>query len=155
VRVLESNKVAEPQTEYAKGTGKMIRSTQRTERVQAFLFAFVLTATWYTAATSAGEDVSYKLDVQPILQSRCLECHKPGGQGYEASALDLTSYEGLMRGTKHGPVIIPGDPLRSNLLVLVEGRADPKVRMPHGQRPLLKQEADILRIWIKQGAKDN
>jgi hypothetical protein len=40
-------------------------------------------------------------------------------------------------------------------MVLVEGRADPKVRMPHNQRPLLKQQVEILRLWVKQGAKDN
>ena len=25
--------------------------------------------------------------------------------------------------------------------------------MPHGQRPLLKQQTEILRLWVKQGAK--
>lgn len=109
-----------------------------------------------TAGTAAAEEVvSWKLDVQPILQTRCTDCHKPGGAGWEASGLDLTSYKGLMTGTKHGPIVVPGDTLSSNLLVLVEGRADPKVRMPHGQRPLLKQQIDIIRLWVKQGAKDN
>jgi hypothetical protein len=27
--------------------------------------------------------------------------------------------------------------------------------MPHDQRPLLKQQIEILRLWVKQGAKDN
>lgn len=106
-------------------------------------------------ALAAEEQVSYRLDVQPILQSRCYECHRPGGQGYDTSGLDLTSYAGLMRGTKHGAIVVPGDPLTSNLLVLVEGRADPKVRMPHNQRPLLKEQTEIIRKWIRQGAKDN
>ncbi|MBK8209783.1 MAG: hypothetical protein IPK78_07185 [Rhodospirillales bacterium] len=120
----------------------------------ALVFAATVLAGWSDAAF-AEEAVSWKLDVQPILQARCVECHKPGGQGWEASGLDMTSYKGLMTGTKHGPIVIPGDTLSSNLLVLVEGRADPKVRMPHGQRPLLKQQIDIIRLWIKQGAKDN
>jgi hypothetical protein len=122
-------------------------------RIALVVAATVLTG-WSDAAF-AEEAVSWKLDVQPILQARCVECHKPGGQGWEASGLDMTSYKGLMTGTKHGPIVIPGDTLSSNLLVLVEGRADPKVRMPHGQRPLLKQQIDIIRLWIKQGAKDN
>ena len=120
----------------------------------ALVLTAALTAVWSSAA-NAEESVSWKLDVQPILQARCVECHKPGGQGWEASGLDLTSYKGLMTGTKHGPIVIPGDTLSSNLLVLVEGRADPKVRMPHGQRPLLKQQIEIIRLWVKQGAKDN
>lgn len=115
----------------------------------------LLVAVAWSGALAAEEQVSYKLDVQPILQSRCASCHQPGGQGFQASGLDLTSYDGLMRGTKYGPIVVPGDPLTSNLMVLVEGRARPEVRMPHGQRPLLKQQTEILRLWVKQGAKNN
>jgi mono/diheme cytochrome c family protein len=115
----------------------------------------LLVAVAWSGALAAEEQVSYNLDVQPILQSRCSACHQPGGQGYQTSGLDLTSYEGLMQGTKYGPIVVPGDPLTSNLIVLVEGRARPEVRMPHGQRPLLKQQTEILRLWVKQGAKNN
>jgi hypothetical protein len=119
------------------------------------LSASLLVAVAWSGALAAEEQVSYKLDVQPILESHCSSCHQPGGQGYEASGLDLTSYEGLMKGTKYGPIVVPGDALTSNLMVLVEGRARPEVRMPHGQRPLLKQQTEILRMWVKQAAKNN
>ncbi|MBL8660723.1 MAG: hypothetical protein JNM75_13330 [Rhodospirillales bacterium] len=102
---------------------------------------------------TAAEVVSYQLDVKPILDSRCVSCHSPGGEGYQASGLDLSTYKGLMAGTKHGPIIVPGEPLVSNLNVLVEGRA--QVQMPHNQRPLLAAQTGILREWVKQGAKDN
>ena len=133
----------------------MPRKTNRGSHTPILLAAALVVVVAPGAATAAEEVVSYKLDVQPILNARCVECHQPGGQGYQASGLDLTSYAGLMKGTKHGPIISPGDPLTSNLIVLVEGRADPKVRMPHGQRPLLKEQIYILRKWVKQGAKDN
>ena len=133
----------------------MERRLRGIARVQTLLSASMLAVAGWAGDASAEEQVSYKLDVKPILQSRCGACHEPGGQGYETSGLDLTSYEGLMKGTKHGPVIVPGDPLTSNLLVLVEGRASPQLRMPHGQRPLLKLQTGIIRTWIKQGAKDN
>ena len=133
----------------------MRRPTTCTTRTRTLLSTTVLAAVAWSSAASAEEQVSYKLDVQPILQSRCFECHGPGGQGYEASGLDLTTYKGLMKGTKHGAIVVPGDPFTSNLIVLVEGRASPTVRMPHNQRPLLKQQIEILRLWVKQGAKDN
>ncbi len=107
------------------------------------------------AAHAAEETVSYKLDVQPILGSRCGDCHSPGGDGYAKSGLDLTSYHGLMTGTRHGAIVIPGEPLRSNLIVLIEGRADPSLRMPHHERPLLKPQIQMIRDWVRQGAKDN
>ena len=139
------------------GTGdkRMRLRTNIILNVPALLSASLLVAVASSEARAAEEQVSYKLDVQPIIQSRCTSCHQPGGEGYQASGLELTSYQGLMKGTKHGAIVVPGDPLTSNLMVLVEGRAHPKVRMPHGQRPLLKQQTEILRFWVKQGAKDN
>ncbi len=104
---------------------------------------------------AAEQPVSFELDVQPILQSRCVSCHERGGEGFETSGLDLSTYGGLMKGTSHGPIVVPGDPLTSNLNVLIEGRASPELRMPHNQRPLLRHQILIIRDWVKQGAKDN
>ena len=104
---------------------------------------------------SAAEEVSFSLDVQPILESRCTQCHAPGGTGYQQSGLDLTSYEGLMKGTKYGPIVVPGEPFTSNLNVLLEGRASSELRMPHNQRPLLRLQQQIIADWVKQGAQNN
>ena len=41
----------------------------------------------------------------------------------QAAQLDLTTYDGLMKGTKHGPMVIPGDPDSSNLMWLLDWRA--------------------------------
>jgi hypothetical protein len=116
--------------------------------VGAALASFV-----FAAPAMAVEKVSYQLDVEPILESRCVSCHQPGGVGFDTSGLDLSSYDGLMKGTHHGPIVVPGEPLTSNLNVLIEGRA--KVQMPHDQRPLLKAQQQIIRDWVKQGALDN
>jgi hypothetical protein len=118
-----------------------------------FLSAAILAAATWSSPAGAAEEVSYTLDVQPILASRCVSCHSPGGTGYKASGLDLTTYDGLMKGTKHGPIVVPGSPLTSNLDVLIEGRA--QVQMPHDQRPLLKCQQEIIRNWVKQGAENN
>ncbi len=67
------------------------------------------------------QTTSFREDVFPIFKGRCIDCHRPGGQGYEASGLDLTTYEGVMKGTKHGPMVIPGDPDLSNLMWLPIG----------------------------------
>jgi hypothetical protein len=107
------------------------------------------------APAASDLPVSFALDVKPILDSRCVQCHAAGGAGTKASGLDLTSYEGLMEGTRFGPIVVPGDPVSSNLNVLVEGRADPSVRMPHNQRPLLKAQQKILHDWVQEGAKNN
>jgi mono/diheme cytochrome c family protein len=102
------------------------------------------------------QEVSYKNDVAPILAANCASCHVPGQPGYIASGLDLGSYDSLMKGTKFGQVVIPGDPLTSALVMLIEGRADPSLKMPHGgAKPLTSDEIKTIRRWVKQGAKNN
>lgn len=101
------------------------------------------------------KEISYKADVQPILKQYCMECHVEGGEGYQKSGLLMTSYESLMKGTKFGPIIKPGDSLTSALNMLVEGRADPSLKMPHGKAPLPADKIAVLKKWVDQGAKNN
>lgn len=124
-------------------------------RIAGLAVAATLAVHGWTGAAAAAEEVSFSLDVYPILASRCVACHHAGGEGLKTSGLDLSSYEGLMKGTKYGPIVVPGDPLTSNLNVLIEGRASEELRMPHNQRPLLKYQTLIIRDWVRQGAKNN
>jgi cytochrome c len=80
---------------------------------------------------AAEPAVSFAQDVAPIFKGRCINCHQPGGEGFEKSGLDLTSYAGLMKGTKFGPMVRPGDPDSSNLMWLLDWRVAPAIRMPH------------------------
>lgn len=53
-------------------------------------------------------------------------------------------------------MVIAGDSLGSNLIVLMEGRADPSISMPHGSTdPVSAADIDTIRRWIDQGAKKN
>jgi mono/diheme cytochrome c family protein len=103
----------------------------------------------------AAEPTSFAEDVMPIFRGRCVTCHQPGGEGFEKSGLDLTSYEGVMKGTKHGPMVIPRDPDSSNLVWLLDWRGSPEVRMPHGKKKLSTCDRNAIRAWIREGAKNN
>ena len=118
--------------------------------VLLFLLPLVMTA-------CGGEPaVSFSQDVQPIINQHCVQCHEPGGAGDVASGLTLNTYEGVMKGTNAGPMVIAGDVEGSNMLVLMEGRADPSISMPHGQNePVPKKDIQTIRTWIGQGAKNN
>ncbi len=121
----------------------------------------ILTAAMAAAALLGGcgktvQTVSFSADVQPVLERRCSACHEPGQPGYEASGLRMNSYAEVMEGTRYGPVVLPGDALSSTLIMLVEGRADPSLKMPHGDaRPPTSDEIAILRAWVEQGAPNN
>jgi mono/diheme cytochrome c family protein len=99
--------------------------------------------------------MSFAEDVMPIFKGRCVSCHSPGQEGTEKSGLDLTSYEGVMKGTKHGPMVTPGDAQSSNLMWLLDWRASPELRMPHGKKKLSTCDRDAIRAWIFEGAKNN
>ncbi len=104
----------------------------------------------------ANDNAVFRNTVQPILERKCLACHQPGGKGYDKSGLDMRTYESLMKGTKFGPVIVPGDSFASNLMVLMEGRADSSLTMPHSEkRDLSRWEKHLIRTWINRGAKNN
>lgn len=123
-------------------------------KINAFAAA-ILALGLSSPAFAKEEPVSFAEDIHPILQIRCGTCHQPGGAGLEQSGLDMTTYEGLMKGTKHGPMIVPGDPVTSNLMVLIDGKADKSLQMPHGKKKLSSCDRDLIRKWIKQGAKKN
>lgn len=108
------------------------------------------------AGCASEETVSFSQSVKPVIDQNCLACHQPGGAGLESSGFSMVSYEDLMRGTKFGPMIIAGDAEGSNLVVLMEGRADPSISMPHGSmKPVRKADIQTIRRWIDQGAKNN
>jgi mono/diheme cytochrome c family protein len=107
------------------------------------------------APQNSQSKMSFAEDVMPIFLGRCVSCHQPGGEGAQNSGLDLTSYAGVMKGTKFGPMIIPGDPESSNLMVLLDWRASPELRMPHGKKQLSSCDRNAVRSWIREGAKDN
>ena len=101
------------------------------------------------------KNVSYSKAVQPILSKNCSECHAPGKPGLDASGLDTTSYASLMKGGKFGALVKPGDAFTSALNMLVEGRAHPSIRMPHGKEKLPAADIETLKSWVNQGAKND
>ena len=104
----------------------------------------------------AQGEISYKKDVVPILHDYCLSCHKPGGKGYKKSGLDMRTYQSLMKGTKFGSVIKPGDSFTSIIIQVIEGRVHPSIKMPFGMSGgLAKDKIEVLKKWVDQGAKDN
>jgi hypothetical protein len=77
------------------------------------------------------------------------------GKGYAENQFSMESYDDLMKGTKFGPVIKAGDPESSTLVRAVEGKVDPRIRMPHGKGPLPDKDVITIHNWVAQGAKNN
>ena len=118
-----------------------------------FSTLFVLLAAGLMSACS--KPVSYSGDVFPILKENCLTCHTKGKKGYEATGFSMETYEDFMKGTKFGPVVIPGSGFSSTLAILIEHKGDPKINMPHKKQPLPEKDIETIKTWIDQGAKNN
>jgi len=86
-------------------------------------------------------------DLQPLFQARCTVCHSGGSP---AAGLALDSLEGIRRGSARGPVVVPGQPARSELIKRLTGQSQP--RMPLTGPPWV-EPADVDRIgrWITAG----
>ena len=61
--------------------------------------------------------------------------------------LDLSTFEGVMKGGESGRVITPGKPQQSRLFELVE-----KGAMPKGGKQLPADRIAVIREWIEAGA---
>ncbi len=116
----------------------------------------LVAALLFSTGVIAAPDISYAKNVRPILHDYCLNCHEPGGKGYEKSGLDMSSYESLMKGTKFGAVIKPGDSFTSIFIQVIEGRVHASIKMPYGMAGgLAKENINVLKAWVDQGAKNN
>lgn len=103
------------------------------------------------------QQVSYQLNIEPILNEKCIECHtSPNGIGYIKTGLEMSSYESLMNGTVYGPVVLAGDSQRSIFNMLVEGRADKLHQILQiKNKSLSDEEIMLLELWVDQGALNN
>ena len=113
---------------------------------------------WY-GTVQATEKVDFGKDIWPILESRCIQCHKApyknkrGRTKKPKAGLRLDSPEHIMKGSKEGAVVVPGKPEESSLYTLVILPADDLDIMPQEGDPLTKEQTELIKNWIEQGAK--
>lgn len=94
----------------------------------------------------------YTKEVKPILETGCYKCH--GGTNHRGG-LSMVTRASLLKGGKHGAVIVPGDPTKSLLVTLMrhEGQGEDPTPMPPPPRPKLTDaQIEIVEHWIKAGA---
>lgn len=92
----------------------------------------------------------YVRDVKPLLQSKCTACH---GAVRQKGGLRLDAGQLVLRGTKRGPVIVPGRPDESPLIEAIAGPDRPRMP-PEGEGEHLSlKEVTLLRAWVTAGAK--
>jgi mono/diheme cytochrome c family protein len=130
--------------------------------------AFILTAALGMAAAGADDatgglppaatktGVTFDADIKPIFQEHCFKCHNGAGPKKPKARLALNTREGVLKGSKDGPVIKVGDSAHSDLVLAVAHVGDdPDTYMPKGQdaKRLTPEQIGLIRAWIDEGAK--
>lgn len=120
--------------------------------------AFSLIALAAVADALAGEvsktayepDQFFRVQLLPILQTRCYECHS---RDHEAEGeLFLDSKIGWQTGGENGPAVKPGD-LKNNPLIQAVRHLDSDSAMPP-KKKLPPIEIALLETWVLLGAPD-
>ncbi len=100
--------------------------------------------------------VTYTNQIKQIFDVSCVKCHT--GDRPKAH-LRMDSLAGVLKGTKMGPVVNPGDSANSFLIKAVAHLTkDPDAWMPPvhnkaGIKTLTPEQIGLIRAWIDQGAK--
>lgn len=114
-----------------------------------------------SSSANVGEEaipelVSYNFDVRPILSDKCIACHGPDANKREAG-LRLDIPEEAYKALKDNPnahAIIPGKPELSEAFLRITTKDTSEMMPPASSNlKLNSREIDILKRWIKQGAK--
>jgi hypothetical protein len=103
------------------------------------------------------DTVSYNFNIRPIFSDKCFKCHGPDANKRQAG-LRLDVAEEAFKALQDNPKIhafVPGDPSASEVYLRVTS-TDSTMMMPppaSNLKRLTEHETDLIKKWIKQGAK--
>ncbi|MBY0436375.1 MAG: DUF1549 domain-containing protein, partial [Cyclobacteriaceae bacterium] len=109
----------------------------------------VFLVVFLTGCKQEPSRVDFSTQIKPIINKNCISCH--GGVKRNSGFSLLFHQDALDTAESGKPAIIPGDPDHSELITRL-GLSDPEERMPYKEEPLKKEEVELLRQWIKEGA---
>lgn len=97
------------------------------------------------------ERVDFVTDIQPILELNCVRCHMSGN---DKGGLSLDTKKDAFESGDNAPNIVPFNPAKSELYVSTTlAKDDEDLMPPEGKGdPLTKNQMELLRKWIEQGA---
>jgi len=123
--------------------------------------SFVAATSAFAQATklpppSTQTGVTYAADIKPIFDASCVKCHT--GDKPKAH-LHMDTLDGVLKGTKQGKIVTPGDSAKSFLIQAVAHLTKdhdswmPPLKNKAGIKPLTPEQIGLIRAWIDQGAK--
>jgi len=105
---------------------------------------------------SADREIDFNRDIRPILSNHCFRCHGPDPDERQGGTdgFRLDTFEGATADLGGSQAIHPGKPEESGLLErLTTDDDDLRMPPPSSGKKLSDAEVQLLRDWIRQGAK--
>lgn len=97
------------------------------------------------------EALLYNDVIQPIFEDKCVSCHNPRKL---KGSLNMESHAELLKGGEHGKIVIPTDPVNSEIGKRMNLPLQDKEHMPpSGKKQLSKDEVTMINWWIESGAE--
>ena len=117
-------------------------------------FFFLVSMSFLLSSIAAEKTVSYNRDIQPILAEACFNCHGQDANTRKGK-LRIDTLEGALKGGKaDGPGITPGNPDKSSIIARILTDDEDDLMPPEDSgKTLTTEQKDLLKLWIKQGAK--
>jgi len=111
------------------------------------------------APAKPSDKIDFAAQVWPILEKSCVECHaaphvdSDGKRTRPKGNVVLDGKDGITT-SKKGKLVVASKPGDSLLYEAITRPADAKKRMPPAKKadPLAKEQIEIIRKWIEQGA---
>lgn len=116
-----------------------------------------------SAADDTTRAVSFKTDLQPIINAQCVFCHVAGAENGGLNLGRRDSHAALMKSSTQAPMprVSPGDTAKSYLIhklrgtQLEAGGSGNRMPMTDPPRPLEPAQLDLFVRWIETGAPNN
>ena len=100
--------------------------------------------------TDVNKALVYQQIVNPILQTRCVQCHNADKS---KAGLRLDAPDKITKGSEDGPVLVAGKSSNSDLVkVCLLPEEDDHHMPPKGKTQLTESQIALLTWWIDQGA---
>lgn len=109
------------------------------------------------AAAPLQAAVSFEKQILPVLEAKCLGCHKApymedGKLKKPKADLRLDAAWAMLKGAESGPALVPGNLAKSYMYEVVTLPKDDDMFMPPKGDPLTADEIKLLKEWIESGA---
>jgi WD40 repeat protein len=111
-----------------------------------FARGFIVIALFLASHACAEDKINYTDHVMPLIEANCAKCHN---SDKKKADLDLTSYQGALKGSGSGQIVNSGNLDGSKLWKALTHAEEPF--MPPNRSKLPEKELDVFKQWILGG----